>query len=107
MEEGLNRFIREKFGIPQRDIRTYSPLTLAYVGDAVYELVIRSLLTGKGNAQVSRLHKRASALVNAGAQAESLERIRGERRFASVGELRAQIVRDRDEILKRINENNQ
>lgn len=38
---------------------------------------------------------------------ELLERIRGERRFASVGELRAQIVRDRDEILKRINENNQ
>ena len=36
-----------------------------------------------------------------------LERIRGERRFASVGELQAQIARDRDEILKRINENNQ
>ena len=38
---------------------------------------------------------------------ELLERIRGERRFASVGELQAQIARDRDEILKRINENNQ
>ena len=37
---------------------------------------------------------------------ELLERIRGERRFASVGELQAQIARDRDEILKRINENN-
>ena len=36
-----------------------------------------------------------------------LERIRGERRSASVGELQAQIARDRDEILKRINENNQ
>ena len=38
---------------------------------------------------------------------ELLERLRGERRFASVGELQAQIARDRDEILKRINENNQ
>ena len=38
---------------------------------------------------------------------ELLERIRGERRFASIEELRAQIARDRDEILKRINENNQ
>ena len=38
---------------------------------------------------------------------ELLERIRGARRFASVGELQAQIARDRDEILKRINENNQ
>ena len=38
---------------------------------------------------------------------ELLERIRGERRFDPVGELQAQIARDRDEILKRINENNQ
>lgn len=36
---------------------------------------------------------------------ELLEYIRGERHFASVGELQAQIVRDRDEIWKRINEN--
>lgn len=70
--------IRESFGLGETDIRTYSPLTLAYVGDAVYELVIRSLLAGKGNAQVNRLHKRASGLVNAGAQAESFERIREE-----------------------------
>lgn len=70
--------IRESFGLENTDIRTYSPLTLAYVGDAVYELIIRSLLTGKGNAQVNRLHKRASALVNAGAQSDLLERIREE-----------------------------
>lgn len=70
--------IRESFGLENADIRTYSPLTLAYVGDAVYELIIRSLLTGKGNAQVNRLHKRASALVNAGAQSDLLERIREE-----------------------------
>lgn len=68
--------VRENFGLEKKDIRTYSPLTLAYVGDAVYELIIRSLLAGKGNAQVNRLHKRASSLVNAGAQSESLERIR-------------------------------
>ena len=38
---------------------------------------------------------------------ELLERVRGGRRFGSGGELQAQIARDRDEILKRINENNQ
>ena len=68
--------IRESFGLEEMDIRTYSPLTLAYVGDAVYELVIRSLLAGLGNAQVNRLHRKASGLVNAGAQSKSLERIR-------------------------------
>ena len=78
MEESLISRCKELLMLEERDPNGYSPLVLAYLGDAVYELVIRSLLTGKGNAQVSRLHKRASALVNAGAQAESLERIRGE-----------------------------
>ena len=60
------------------DAGTYSPLVLAYIGDAVYEVVVRSLLVGRGNAQANRLHKEASTLVNAGAQSASLERIREE-----------------------------
>ena len=63
--------LRESFGLEEVDIRTYSPLVLAYIGDVVYELVIRSLLVGKGNAQVNRLHRRASSLVNAAAQSAS------------------------------------
>lgn len=68
--------IREEFALDHIDIRTYSPLVLAYIGDAVFELVIRSLLVGQGNAQAARLHKKASSLVNAGAQADMLERIK-------------------------------
>lgn len=70
--------LRESFGLEEVDIRTYSPLVLAYIGDVVYELVIRSLLVGKGNAQVNRLHRRASRLVNAAAQSAAFERIREE-----------------------------
>ena len=33
--------LRELFGLKDPDIRSYSPLTLAYIGDGVYELVIR------------------------------------------------------------------
>ena len=33
--------IRETFDIRKGDIRTYSPLTLAYIGDGIYDLVIR------------------------------------------------------------------
>ena len=39
METGLNE-LKELFGLKDRDLRTYSPLTLAYIGDGVYELVI-------------------------------------------------------------------
>lgn len=70
--------LKENWELPDVDIRTYSPLVLAYIGDAVYELVIRSLLVGRGNAQANRLHKEASTLVNAGAQSASLERIKEE-----------------------------
>ena len=33
----------------QKDLRTYSPLTLAYLGDAVFELVIRTVLLEREN----------------------------------------------------------
>ena len=55
------------------DIRSYSPLTLAYVGDAVYELVIRTMIISKGNAPVNKLHKRSAALVKAPAQAQMMK----------------------------------
>ena len=70
--------LKENWELPDVDVRTYSPLVLAYIGDAVYELVIRSLLVGRGNAQANRLHKEASNLVTAGAQSASLERIKEE-----------------------------
>ncbi len=68
MEESL-RYFKEQFHLPDIDLRTYSPLTLAYIGDGVYEALIRTYLVGKGNAPVGRLHKRSSALVSAKAQA--------------------------------------
>ena len=69
MAAGLNDYINEKFDITSKDIRTYSPLTLAYIGDAVYDLVVRSVLVNRGNTAVNNLHKRASAIVKAPAQA--------------------------------------
>ena len=60
MEEGINEYILKKFDIKQKDIRSYSPLVLAYIGDGIYDLIIRSMLVGKGNAHVNDLHRRAS-----------------------------------------------
>ena len=69
MGRGIDSYIKEQFGIAEVDIRTYSPLTLAYIGDAVYEIIIRTYIVGKGNAPVERLHKRSSRLVKAETQA--------------------------------------
>lgn len=67
--------IQVLFEEKQQDIRTYSPLTLAYIGDSIYDLVVRTMLVGKGNAPVNSLHRRASSLVKAEAQRDSLRRI--------------------------------
>ena len=47
MEESLNicSVIKDKFAIANQDIRTISPLTLAYIGDSIYDLVIFTLFT--------------------------------------------------------------
>ena len=54
---------------------SYSPLVLAYMGDAVYELYIRSMLVSKANTQVNKLHKEATKYVKAKAQSELVEKI--------------------------------
>lgn len=70
MEKALNSYLNEQFELEGQDIRTYSPLTLAYIGDAVFDVIIRSILVNKGNTAVNKLHKRATSVVNARMQAE-------------------------------------
>ena len=62
MAESLKK-LKDLFDLKDADLRTYSPLTLAYIGDGVYELVIRTILVKKANCPVNRLHKKASSLV--------------------------------------------
>lgn len=59
------------------DLCTYSPLVLAYIGDAVYELFIRTRVVNQGSMQVSKMHKKSAELVKAQTQA-SLVRSLGE-----------------------------
>lgn len=69
---------RELFELEEQDIRTYSPLTLAYIGDAVFELVVRSILVERKNAQPEKLHKAATKVVKAGTQALLIEALKEE-----------------------------
>lgn len=76
MEEGLtteadlSAFAREVLKLQDIEANTYSPLVLAYIGDAIYELVIRTKVINRGSMQVNKMHKKSSQLVNAGTQSE-------------------------------------
>ena len=76
MEKGLNEYILRQFGMEHVDIRRYSPLALAYIGDGIYDLVIRSMVVGKGNTQANQLHRQTSQLVKAQSQSKMIEVIK-------------------------------
>lgn len=68
----MDKIIREVFELKDVDADSYSPLTLAYIGDCVYELTIRTLLVNKGNAPVNKLNKKASDLAKAPTQSKMI-----------------------------------
>ena len=73
METGINAAIRQQFGLKEVDIRTYSPLALAYIGDGIFDLVIRSVVVGRGNTKANELHHRTSHIVKARTQARLID----------------------------------
>lgn len=78
MEESINigtgiemvDTICEGMGIKKVDVRSLSPLVLAYIGDAVYEILVRTKIISESGAQVNKLHRMSTMLVKAHAQAE-------------------------------------
>lgn len=54
----------------------YSPLVLAYIGDCVFELFVRTYLIRNSNAHVKELHKAAADLVNNKSQSDLYQRIK-------------------------------
>lgn len=66
----LIKSIKDHMNLPNTDVRTYSPLTLAFIGDVVYDLIIRTVVVEQGNAPVNKLHKKVSNLVKAPTQME-------------------------------------
>jgi ribonuclease III family protein len=74
MEDYFESVISE-FNFQDNDINALSPLVLAYIGDAVYEVFIRTLIVSKGNAPVHQLHVRSIKYVKAKAQSDIVHRI--------------------------------
>ena len=77
MDERINLLakIKQEFDCKDVDLRTYSPLTLAFLGDCVYDIIIRTVVVERGNRAPQGLHKKKSYLVNAKTQKEIIESI--------------------------------
>ena len=80
MEESITilEAIKQSFACSEVDIRTYSPLTLAYIGDAIYDLVIRTIVVERGNCSANNLHKKTIGYVNARVQARMVDALEEE-----------------------------
>ena len=77
MEKSLSFLekMKQEFSCEEKDIRTYSPLTLAFVGDCVFDLIIRTIIVERANRSPHDLHKMKSKIVKAQTQAELGEAI--------------------------------
>ncbi len=67
--------IRAAFGGGEADLRTYSPLTFAYIGDAVFELIVRTVIVEQGQRPTNSLHKHTTKIVCAEMQAKLIEAV--------------------------------
>lgn len=78
MEKDLSMLesIKKFFPLPDKDIRGYSPLTLAFIGDGVYELVVRTVAVLRANQGNNMLHQDTVRYVKAPAQARMVEIIK-------------------------------
>lgn len=71
--KGLLQQIKESFHGKRQDVRAYSPLTLAYIGDAIYDLIIRTAVVERANRPANDLHRITVRYVSAGAQAKIVQ----------------------------------
>ncbi len=73
MEKSLDELLKENFQMKDASAKSYSPLVLAYIGDGIYDLVIRTVVVNRGNTQANKLHKKTSSLVKAAAQSAMID----------------------------------
>ena len=58
-------YIKEVLEMKEVEPEGYSPLTLAYIGDSIYDLIIKTKVISEGNKQVKKLHQETSSMVQA------------------------------------------
>ena len=70
MNQPIQDLLKITAGEMSHKANSYSPLALAYIGDGVYEIFIRTYVMNKGNRSVNKMHKASRDLVRASSQAK-------------------------------------
>lgn len=70
--QDFHDYIASTLQLQEVDANSYSPLVLAYIGDCVYDLVIKSKVISRGNKQVHKLHEETSRYVQASSQSKMM-----------------------------------
>ncbi|HOO28360.1 MAG TPA: ribonuclease III domain-containing protein [Lachnospiraceae bacterium] len=66
----LLSMIEQQFELKGMDAHAYSPLTLAYIGDSVFDIVVKTVVVETANCAANMLHRKTSAVVKAETQAK-------------------------------------
>ena len=69
IEKPILLTVNEIFNSKEVRPNEYSPLALAFIGDSVFDLVIKSVIVEKANCQVNKLQNKTSKIVRATTQA--------------------------------------
>ena len=75
MNDEFFQEVLKDFDIKERDIDALPPLVLAFIGDAVYDVYVRTLLISKGGKNVHSLHIDSINYVKAGSQSDILKKL--------------------------------
>ena len=68
--------INRQFDLERVTPNNYSPLNLAYIGDSVFDVVVKTVMVERGNTQVNKLHQATSKIVKAVSQAKMYDAIK-------------------------------
>ncbi len=75
MEQERNdsfQYFKEVFHIEHGSPESYSPLALAYIGDSIFDVIVRTIEVSKANKQANKYHRDVSKIVCAPTQAKMI-----------------------------------
>ena len=71
-KDNLTYDIWKSLGLRDVSPRQLSPLVLAYIGDSIFDLVVKTMIVTKGNTQVNKMNRMASSIVKAESQSKMI-----------------------------------
>lgn len=77
-EKPILETVNDVFGSKEVNPNEYSPLALAFIGDSVFDVVIKSVIVEKANCQVNKLQNKTSKIVRATSQALIVDALKEE-----------------------------